>query len=339
MDVGDASLWESVYQTALQQEVLAFVFDGYARFYEAGLAGPDIPVPLKKRWIGAVFQIATESGAMRKKAEKIAQLFGENAIRTYVLKGRVIAECYPHPDHRFSADLDCFLLPAVGADFDAWERGNALAEEKGYKVSRGFYKNSSIQQKGFLVENHQYMTPFRGNKRLQALEVQLQALIRADEGKDRFEGTELYRPPLLVSALFLIEHAFSHFLHEGMTLKHITDWMMFRRRHAEEMDWDAFHTALDRFGFRKFYDAYSHLGEYVLGNRVELSEPERRMMASVWRGLELHDTVEGFRGKMNLVGNTLRAGWKYRFFSPISMIHALWIQVKGVLFDKHPRLD
>ena len=339
MDVGDASLWESVYQTALQQEVLAFVFDGYARFYEAGLAGPDIPVPLKKRWIGAVFQIATESGAMRKKAEKIAQLFGENAIRTYVLKGRVIAECYPHPDHRFSADLDCFLLPSDGSNFNAWERGNVLMEEKGFKVSRGFYKNSSFRMKGWLVENHRYMTPFRGNKRLEALEVHLQELIRSDEGLDKFDGVELYRPPVMFSALFLIEHAYSHFLHEGLTLKHLTDWVMFRRRHEAEIDWDVFNVDIDSFGLRRFYEAYTHVGEFIIGEREALSEPEQRMMDSVWEGLDLHDTVKVVKGKLNLVGNTLRAAWKYRYFSPISMIHALWIQVKGVLFDRHPRLD
>jgi len=38
-----------------------------------------------------------------------------------------------------------------------------------------------------------------------------------------FEGTWLYRPPVVVSALFLIEHAYSHFLHEGLTWRHVLD--------------------------------------------------------------------------------------------------------------------
>ena len=67
-----------------------------------------------------------------------------------------------------------------------------------------------------------------------------------------------------------------------------------------------------------------------------LTVPERRMMDSVWEGLDLHDTVKGLRGKLNLVGNTLRARWKYRWFSPISMPRALWIQIKGFLFCRKP---
>lgn len=324
---------------SLRQEVLTFVFDGYAREYEVGLTVPDMPAALKKQWIGTVMQLEAKGTVRRRKAEAMARLFSEHEIRTYVLKGQIIAECYPKPAHRLSADLDCFLLPLPGMDFDAWERGNALMEEKGYEVSRDFYKNSSFRLKGLLVENHRYMTPFRGNKRLEALEVHLQELIRSDEGIDKFDGVELYRPPVMFSALFLIEHAYSHFLHEGLTLKHLTDWMMFRRRHEAEMDWDVFNVDIDSFGLRRFYEAYTHVGEFILGEREALSEPEQRMMDSVWEGLDLHDTLTGVKGKLNLVGNTLRAAWKYRLFSPISMIHALWIQVKGVLFDRHPRLD
>jgi len=48
----------------------------------------------------------------------------------------------------------------------------------------------------------------------------------------------------MVSALFLIEHAYSHFLHEGLTWRHVLDWTMFSRRHREEIDWEAFDALL-----------------------------------------------------------------------------------------------
>lgn len=325
---------------ALRQEVWTFVFDGYAREYETGLTVPDIPVALKKRWIGAVMQMEKTAANQRKKAVAMAHLFSEHDIRTYVLKGQVIAECYPKPLHRLSADVDCLLLPAVGMDFDAWERGNDLMRGKGFRVTRGYYKNNSFRQKGFLVENHRYMTPFRGNRRLTALETELQTLLRADAGNDRFEGTDLYRPPVMVSALFLIEHAFSHFLHEGLTLKHMTDWTLFRRRHGNDLDWNAFDESVDAYGLRCFYDAYVHVGSYIMGEMPyeRLTAPERRMMDSVWEGLDLHETVKGLKGKLSLAGNTLRASWKYRLFSPVSMPHAFWIQVKGFLFQRHPVL-
>lgn len=339
--VPEVSDWDAVHDLAVMQGVNAIAFDGYKRMYDSGTPVPEMPVVSKKKWIASSYFYDVSAQTQKDRASRVGQILSEGQIRTYILKGAVIAECYPVPDHRYSADMDCFLLPAVGQCFDAWERGNSLIEEKGYRVARSFYKNSSFLLPGLKVENHVYFTPFRGNGRLKKLERQLQGMIRADDGSDKFEGVALYRPPVMVSALFLIEHAYSHFLHEGLTLRHIIDWNMFGNLHKTEIDWPTFLGYMDEFGLRRFYDAYVHVGEYIMGDRAysTMTAPEQRMMNSVWDGLDLHDTLKGFRGKMNLVGNTLRAGWKYRYFSPISMTHALWIQVKGVLFDKHPRLD
>lgn len=63
------------------------------------------------------------------------------------------------------------------------------------------------------------------------------------------------------------------------------------------------------------------------------------MLEDVWAPLDVHDTLHGVKGKLGLVGNTLRAWWKYNYFTPISMPHALWIQAYGVLFDKNPKLN
>lgn len=339
-EVQVVSDWQDIYDIASDQAVAPFVFDGFQRLVKDGVPMVLMPDSLLKTWRSDVEDAETSYILQQKTSADLALIFSSARIRTYILKGAVVSECYPDPSHRNSCDFDCFLRSVDGSSFDAWERGNQLIEQQGYPVNRGYYKNSSITLPGLLVENHKFLTPFRGNKRLKALEVLLQLLIRGDVGKDKLEGTELYRPPVMVSALFLVEHAFSHFFHEGLNLRHITDWMMFSRYHKDDIDWPAFERYVDEFGFRRFYDAYVHVGEYVLGERTEntLTSSERRMMDSVWKGLDLHDTAKGIRGKLNLVGNTLRACWKYRLFSPISMVHALWIQVKGFLFLRRPRL-
>lgn len=270
----------------------------------------------------------------------MAAYFADNGVRTYVLKGSVISECYPVPSHRMSSDLDCFLLPAGGDDCDACEKGNSLIELKGYKVSRGYYKNSTFFIPALKVENHRYLTPFSGDKYLKKMEVTLQRLLREDAGADRIESTQLCRPPLIVSALFLVEHSYSHFLHEGLSLRHFTEWMMFRRRHEADLDWKQFDNYLDEFGLRRFFDAYEHVGGYILGERArsELSAPEQRMADSAWDGLSIPETLKGVRGKLSIAANIVLSSWKYRCFSPISMLRALWIQTTGFLFDRNPSL-
>lgn len=202
-----------------------------------------------------------------------------------------------------------------------------------------FYKNSSFDLAGPYVENHKFCTPFRGNDSLRHLERLLQEMILQGPLTE-FGDTGLLMPPALASALFLTEHAYSHFLHEGLNLRHILDWALFYRRHRSDVDWTQFDQYVDEFGFRRFYDAFSHVGEYVLGEREysSLTASERQMLESVWAGLDLHENVRGVVGKLKLAGNTLRAVWKYRAFSPISMVKALWIQTKGVLFEKNPTI-
>lgn len=62
------------------------------------------------------------------------------------------------------------------------------------------------------------------------------------------------------------------------------------------------------------------------------------MLNDIWAPLDVHDSVRGFKGKLALVGNTWRARWKYRYFTDMSWLTALWIQVKGFLFEKNPKL-
>lgn len=300
-----------------------------------------MPVQLKLEWIGEVLQREQTYKLHQEVATDMANLFHRNGIRTYVLKGRIVAECYPKPEHRVSSDMDCFLLPLQG-DFDAWKFGNDLIRAKHFDVGDDFYKNSAFKLPGLTVENHQFLTPFRGNDRLASLEKVLQALLRSDKGEDIIEGTWLYRPPVMVSALFSIEHAYSHFLHEGLTWRMVLDWVLFSKKHRTEIDWQSFEAYVDEFGFRKFYDSFSRLGQYLIGEVQEfnsLSVQEKRMLMDIWAPLDLHETLHGVIAKFQLAGNYWRARWKYKYFTDMTWIRALYEWVSGAAFDRHPKLS
>lgn len=331
--------WQVLIDEAGRQGVSVIASDGLQRLYDAGKyeAHDEKEVRrLKARWFGKTMKYEHRYAGQVAAAKKMGEWLASTGIQTVILKGFTVSECYPVPAHRYSADLDCFLIKD-GEHLDTYELGNRVMEEHGLKVNRSYYKNSSFDLPGLHVENHKFCTPFRGNDTLRRLEQLLQGMILAGP-MCPLGDTGLLAPPPLASALFLTEHAYSHFLHEGLNLRHILDWALFRRQHATDVDWVAFDGYVDEFGFRRFYDAYVHLGEYVLGTREALTPVEQRVMDSVWAGLDLHDSVKGPIGKLRLVGNTLRAGWKYREFSPISMARALWIQVKGVLVGRNPEL-
>lgn len=334
--------WSVFIDEVQRQGVAVIASDGLQRMYDAGLySAAGDPRELRRakaKWLAKTMQFEQRYAGQVAAAKKMASWLAEEGIRTMVLKGVVVSDCYPVPSHRYSADFDCFLIKD-GEHLEAYELGNRVMEKRGLTVDRSFYKNSSFQVDGLHVENHKFCTPLRGNNSLKRLEETLQRM--AQEGPlTEWNDSGLMLPPVLFSALFLTEHAYSHFLHEGLNLRHILDWALFKRKHESDLDWTAFGKYIDEFGFRRFYEAFAHLGDYVLGlcEYSSLTAPERRMMDSVWAGLDLHESVRGFAGKLRLVGNTLRAGWKYREFAPISMAKALAIQVKGFFFDRNPTL-
>ena len=339
--------WQALEVLANEQGLLGVMLDGVDKL-------PREWRPEKKaiiQSIGQLIQSEQQYAVQEHAAAEMALLLHQHGIRTYVLKGAVVAECYPRPEQRRSVDMDCFLVndnDNHNDNEDVWERGNRELEEQGFEVRRDFYKNSTVVLPGLTVENHRYLTPFRGNERLKRLERLLQGMIVNDNLNDnekgaserRFEGTWLYRPPVMVSALFLIEHAYSHFLHEGLTWRLVLDWQLFCRKHRQDIDWKELEARVDEFGFRRFYDSYCRLGEYLMGSLPSdgLLPLDCRMLADIWAPLDVHETVTGLKGKLSLAGNTWRARWKYRLFTDMNWLRALWIQAKGVLFERDVRL-
>lgn len=316
--------WMQIKALAERQGLSPLILDGIVSYYTdfTDISGI-LPLHQKLEWIGEVVQSEAIQKEQQNTAEQIAELFNQNGIRTYVLKGGVVSKCYPKPSHRWCADFDCFLL-AENSETDVWELGNQLIEKAGYQVDKNFYKNSTFHLPNLTVENHCFMVPFRGNERLKRLEVMLQGILKSDKGEDRFTDTWLYRPPVMVTALFLIEHAYSHFLHEGLTWKMVLDWMLFSRKHKDEIDWNALDAQIDEYGFRKFYNSYYRLGQYLLGEIDEagLSELDKRMLKDVWSELTLPALGSGLRNKLSIARNTLQARWKYRYFHVASIVHS-----------------
>lgn len=326
--------WNALQALAEKQGLAAIVLDGIENLPEHSRP----PKEFLLQWIGEVLQSESIYAAQWKAACEMSQVFENNYIRTYVLKGFIISECYPKPEHRLSVDLDSFLIPQKG-DFDAWELGNQLMEQEGFEVDRTFYKNSTIFLPDLSVENHHFMTAVRGSKRLKNLERLLQSMIHADAELQKFEGTCMYRPPAMVSALFLIEHAYAHFLHEGLTWRMVLDWMMFSKKHQKEIHWTDLDSLIEDFGFKRFYDSYVKLGKYLLGeiSEQELTKMDKKMLADVWADLDMHD-FHGVKGKIALAGNEIRAAWKYKYFSPDSMISDLYKRVKAFFFERNPKI-
>lgn len=124
----------------------------------------------------------------------LAELFAEQDIRTVVLKGLAISTYYPTPNHRECGDLDWFLA-------NNYELGNKLCEQIGAKVKRDYYKNSHVNYRGLMIENHRFCLPIRGSRGMKKLERHIET-IAVGETVRYVPDTKLIIPLADFNALF-----------------------------------------------------------------------------------------------------------------------------------------
>lgn len=151
-------------------------------------------------------------------------------VQPLVVKGITCRELYPNPDHRLSSDEDVLIHPA------AFARCHKALTELGFTTrdpEEASYELSYIKEGTSLyLEIHRSLFP-------------PESLAYGD--LNRF-FPEVYRrsvekrgiPTLCPTdhMLYLLCHAFKHFLHSGFGLRQVCDLILFANHYGSEVDWE-----------------------------------------------------------------------------------------------------
>lgn len=325
--------WRELYTAASSQGVSALVWDGIRRLPPESQPSRE----LRLRWAYNVERIERRYGQQRRRAAELAAAYAEAGIRTVVLKGFAVSRLYPVPEHRPCGDLDCFLC-------GDYERGNRVAEQVGAEVKRDFYKHSHIVFRGLTVENHRFCTAVRGSRRAKRFERHLQRLL-AEGPLCSIPETALLVPPPDFNALFLAKHALSHFLTEGISLRHLCDWAVFIDREGDAVDWTAFRKVAAEDRLLRFAEILSDLSVRYLGvarNPLPAGVQalaDRVLDNILYERRHLNDSPGGaWTKRMRLIGNLARDRWKYgEVYGRSFLLEGLRLSV-GYLFDRNPEL-
>ncbi len=332
--------WNEIYSLGVSQGVAALMLDGLQALVdvhdELKLKGPD--KKLKMAWLAHTMKVERSCDGQYRLASEIAQIYNLNGIRTVVLKGIAAGLNYPRPRHRPCGDLDCYLM-------GKYEEGNKVAESAGADVKRNYYKHSHINYRGLEIENHQFCTGIRGNRRTKAFERLLQSLLN-DEGTSLIGNTKLECPSPMFNALFLTHHSQRHYLSEGIALRHLCDWAMFLKVHGDKVDWPRFRQIAKEYGFEAFADTMTRLSnrylhvavpaEYLLDRNDELDSYLLDDMLS-WH--KSHGAAANkFMLRVRMARSVFENNRRYKLFYDTSMMRYLSTLVCGFLFDRNPRL-
>lgn len=237
-----AEEWASAYAVARRQWLVGVLMDGIEQLPPPAKGTPppsDMEKAIRLDWYGQCTFI--EQTNLRMQAV-VAMLPGQQ------LKGLAVGRYYPHPQRRQSGDIDMWMPEGRKAVLD-WARQNLKDCEKpnAFHISCPSYH-------GVPVELHWVPTIMHNpwlNHRLRRYYAQMAA-----HPKDSSES--LADRPLV----YLLHHAFNHFLTEGIGLRHIVDiYYVLRSQRATEEEILTLHSLhLTRFMAAVGYILHHHLG-------------------------------------------------------------------------------
>lgn len=323
-----------------QQEIPTIALDGLQKLSTAydGVLRQDVQTKaVKMQWIGSLMAQERRYAANYCAAKNLSELYDSNGICTYVLKGFSISQLYPVPSHRFSCDLDCFLLNKSDG-CNAYESGNSLVASTGCNVEADYYKHSVFSYKGLSVENHRYCCSVKRSKRTRELERYLEGLLDGYTPQ-YIDDTKLALPPEMFQALFMIEHSNGHFLYSKMSIKHVCDWAMMRQAFKDTLDWKEFDKQCIRFGLKNFVDCLNHLADYILGkcSYQDLRSIDKRVLDDTFKEVKLSKNL--MKQRIEKAIGVLRSSWKFKHFCGDSMIKELSYSVWAYLREDKLELD
>ena len=210
----------------------------------------------------------------------------EKGIRPLVVKGLVCRELYPKPDHRPSGDEDVLVEPAQ------FELCCGILTEMGLESPGNPEKNASEipfrkPDSPLYIELHKSLFPPEAeavNHWNGFFEGVFQRAVER-----QIQGNRILTMCPTDHMLYLLCHAFKHFLHSGFGIRQVCDIVLFARQYGLEVDWEQIYVNCSEIRGLKFAAAIFRIGEKHLGIPApeifrEMEVDEEPMLGDLLRG-------------------------------------------------------
>lgn len=213
---------------------------------------------------------------------------GERGLHPAVMKGIVLRALYPQPEQRASTDEDLLIRQE---DFPAYRQAmldyGLEPVEPDADEDRAHEAAYADKARGLYVEIHKQ--PFPPDSDAYG---DLNALFSG--ALDRCETVCVYGQELLALAptdhlLYLLCHAYKHFLHGGFGIRQVCDIGMFTEKYAARIDWARIRRSCERIRIGRFAAAVFRITERQLGFGMpavfaDLDVDENDLLADILTG-------------------------------------------------------
>ena len=249
--------WAAVLKLAEEQAVFGLVFYGAESLIKGQVSQNQV-----LEWIGVAEHIRRHNLMMNKELAGFDRTMKAQGIDYRVVKGHVVASCYPQPLLRQSGDIDLYCTAVYYKRFTDFLCAKGV--EIHYDASK---KHVEFERHGLLYELHRTLNIF-SKARWQAY---FDKILSEDKGMTvDVGGTQIPTLSPTLNALYIFIHLFHHLIHSGVGLRQLCDWMMWLHQYKDEINKEEL---LQHLKVLELERAYRVLGA-VLVDQLGLPENE-----------------------------------------------------------------
>lgn len=212
----------------------------------------------------------------------------ERGLYPAVMKGIVLRSLYPHPEQRASTDEDLLVRPEEFPLYHSALLDYGLAPVNPDTDLGASDEVSYVDKsRGLYIEVHKNAFPPDSD-----IYRDLDALFAG--ALDRCTSVTVYGQPITTLVptdhlLYLLCHAFKHFLLSGVGIRQVCDVGMFAERFAEEIDWASVRERCESVRIARYSAALFRIAERRLGFAMppafaDLEVDESDMLADILTG-------------------------------------------------------
>lgn len=321
--------WQRCFDIALQQNVLAMTFPAMSALPKE--QRPEFA--LWSKWMAYAQSVTEQSAHKRQVVEKMGGWLAEEGLKTMVLKGFSLSALYPNPTLREFCDVDIFS----GTDYEAV---NACFHRHGIEVGKPDGHHARLTVDGVAVEHHHSF----GNSRVRqedaySIEDTLQRLATRYPRPTALPGICFPCPAL--TALYTGWHAYKHFLHEKIELRHVIDWALALRQLTQEeaekvgrvkgtSPWGRFADTMTAIALHRFAlpQEWFPAQEVEAASHISL-EQEERVWNDIITAQHIAHAGTALR-RRNMIGQRLMKNrWKFKEYADVSAERFLLVEFLG----------
>ena len=250
--------WDEIMTLAVRQTLAVLISDAVQSLPADRKPSSDI---ISHLFGLSVSNIRTHALINRKLAETVG-VMKQNGIRTVLFKGQGLAQNYLNPLLRQCGDIDLYVGDAQ------YKRSYEVAVEAfgSHADDSESIKHYHLNNGGVTVELHRIAESLPGravNRRFQ--EWSLKHLHGDRLRKVTIDGAEVLLPPFDFDPVYVMNHAWHHFMNGGIGLRQVCDWTLYLHHYHQHINPAELEQTLRSFRILKAWHLFAGIAVRHLG--------------------------------------------------------------------------